>query len=233
MSKQLKLKFKKLLKKADFIHADLEYHEELVVEAKHLFAEALNKWISRLPQEEQQKLTDILAPRQPLRSPTSQGDEDEKSDVETDINTCTDLAKLNEILQEENEEKYENVNKEKDLKKMFRRIAEQTHPDKTAGRGTVPAEAKRLEKLFRKALGAYNEGNWYTLYSIAINLDLDLGPPNDEYSEWVEEDIRTAMGGIAQIAHLVVWVWYTGDEPTRDAAMKSYFQQMYDYDYPI
>ena len=33
MSKQLKFKFKKTLKKAEFVHADLEYHQELSQEA--------------------------------------------------------------------------------------------------------------------------------------------------------------------------------------------------------
>jgi len=37
MPKQLRLKFKKILKQAEFVHADLEYHEQLVPEAKQLF----------------------------------------------------------------------------------------------------------------------------------------------------------------------------------------------------
>tara|TARA_R110000824_G_scaffold233442_1_gene421739 strand:- start:2794 stop:3489 length:696 start_codon:yes stop_codon:yes gene_type:complete len=231
MSKQLKLKFKKLLKKADFIHADLEYHEELVVEAKHLFAANLNEWISRLPKEEQQKLTDILASRHEAGHRGTQGNDGDDESA-TDISQCTDLTRLDKELQEDEEED-ENTGKVRELKKMFRRIAAETHPDKAAARGTSEPEAKRLEKLFRSALDAYNGGNWYTLYSIATDLGLDFGAPSDEYLEWIEEDIRLALGAIAQIAHLVVWAWYTGDAVTKDAAMRSYFQQTYNYDYPM
>ena len=48
MSKRIQLKFKKMLKKAEFVHADLEYHEELVFEAKADFNEALIG-VKRLP----------------------------------------------------------------------------------------------------------------------------------------------------------------------------------------
>jgi hypothetical protein len=41
MSKQLKLKFKKTLKKAEFVHAGLEYHQQLISEAKSLFGDEI------------------------------------------------------------------------------------------------------------------------------------------------------------------------------------------------
>ena len=48
MSKRIKLKFKKMLKKAEFVHADLEYHEELVFEAKADFNEAFLERIQKM-----------------------------------------------------------------------------------------------------------------------------------------------------------------------------------------
>ena len=45
MSKQLKLKFKKILKKAYFMNADLEYHQEMSSEAKNLFNEEVQSLI--------------------------------------------------------------------------------------------------------------------------------------------------------------------------------------------
>ena len=49
MSKRTKLKFKKMLKKAEFVHADLEYHEELITDAKVEFNEAFLDTISSWP----------------------------------------------------------------------------------------------------------------------------------------------------------------------------------------
>ena len=56
MSKQVKLKFKKLLKKAEFVQADFEYHDELLPEAKLEFAKAVNEILSTLSPEDQQKI---------------------------------------------------------------------------------------------------------------------------------------------------------------------------------
>ena len=55
MSKQVKLKFKKLLKKAEFVHADLEYHDELLPDAKLDFAKEVNNIINTLSPEEKAK----------------------------------------------------------------------------------------------------------------------------------------------------------------------------------
>ena len=52
MSKRIQLKFKKMLKKAEFVHADLEYHEELVFEAKADFNEAFLVRVSDMPRRE-------------------------------------------------------------------------------------------------------------------------------------------------------------------------------------
>ena len=52
MSKQIKLKFKKMLKKAEFVHADLEYHTELFEDAKVEFNKAFSEIVQSLSGEE-------------------------------------------------------------------------------------------------------------------------------------------------------------------------------------
>ena len=52
MSKQIKLKFKKMLKKAEFVHADLEYHEELFEDAKAEFTQAFAEIVGSLSAED-------------------------------------------------------------------------------------------------------------------------------------------------------------------------------------
>ncbi len=49
MSKRIALKFKKMLKKAEFVHADLEYHEELFGDAKIEFNEEFLNVVSHFP----------------------------------------------------------------------------------------------------------------------------------------------------------------------------------------
>ena len=56
MSKQLKLKFKKTLKKAEFVHADLEYHQQLIFEAKSLFTDEIRRLLGLLSDEQRELL---------------------------------------------------------------------------------------------------------------------------------------------------------------------------------
>jgi len=234
MSKQLKLKFKKLLKKADFIHADLEYHEELVGEAKQLFHKAAQEWLAKLPAEEREKLREIsMTQQEPAQEPPTNEEEESRLDA-GEFNDCMSLVEIEKGLEEEEEipSGPQNTDKEKELKRLFYRIAGKSHPDKAVARGATKEEIKRLECLFRKAARAHKSGNWYGLYSIAADLGLDVGPATGDHVEWVEEDIRQALGAIARVAHLIVWVWYTGDDITKDSALRSYFLQVYGYDYP-
>jgi|TARA_Y100000296_G_scaffold86370_2_gene125902 hypothetical protein len=56
MSKQLKYKLKKTLKNAEFVHADLEYHEELSRDALKGFQEEISRLIRVLSEEDKQRL---------------------------------------------------------------------------------------------------------------------------------------------------------------------------------
>ena len=55
MSKQIKLKFQKLLKNAEFVQADVNYHEELLPEAKQEFFSAAQEVLNNLPDDIQNK----------------------------------------------------------------------------------------------------------------------------------------------------------------------------------
>ena len=113
------------------------------------------------------------------------------------------------------------------LKKLFHKIAELTHPDKINVNETSPEEAKRRESIFKKAMQAYDQLNWYVLYTIALDLDLDIEDPTDEQVEWIEEDIRATLSAIAQISATIPWSWYVGNPVTKQLAIKAYFSQVY------
>ncbi len=231
MSKQVKLKFKKLLKKAEFVQADFEYHDELLPEAKLEFAKAVNEILSTLSPEDQQKIDehkqksfDEMVKRMQQEA---EKEEEEIGGVPAQSDKLTMEEEDEEDAEETDEE--EDDDKNKKLKKLFYKIADLTHPDKAQARGDSKKETKRLEALFRKAKSAYNDLNWYVLYCIAIDLDLPVEDPTDETLEWLEEDIRLTMGKISEIATLIVWVWYTGDTNRKNMALASYLQQSFNY----
>jgi len=234
MSKQLNLKFKKILKQADYTHADLEYHEQLLPEAKQNFADAITKIINEMDKIDQDAIREADRQRQEefekelntRRGAVPPDDEEEASENPEDSLTSTDT----EIEEAEGDEKEITLEKESELKNLFRRIAALTHPDKAAAKGISKAEKLRLRKIFMSAKKAYDEGNWYILYSIAIELDILLSDPCQENIKWVEEDIKATMAEVSRISGTVVWVWYVGDEAAKLHALKSYFQQNYGLD---
>jgi DnaJ-domain-containing protein 1 len=240
MSKQLKFKFKKTLKKAEFVHADLEYHQELISEAKQLFNDEISALIAKLPAEDQAKLKAEIE-RQHLKNLQAHQEAAERADragqIEEEVaqfinGDCTALA----IIEDPHDDPADTPKPEKvksiELKKLFRKIAEQTHPDKVRANGFSEKEISRLERVFKKALQAYTDNNWYLLYSIAHELDLSIDNATQTHIDWVEEDIRNTLGAIAQIANLVAWGWYIGNEKAKLQAVRYYFETFYNFHHP-
>ena len=232
MSKQVKLKFKKLLKKAEFVSADLEYHDELLPEAKLEFAKAVNEILASLSPEDQQQIDEHKqkAFDEMVKKMQQEGEEKEEEEL-SGVPETSEEIKMEEaegVTEEMAEEEGAN-DKNKKLKKLFYKIADLTHPDKAMARGDSKTETKRLEGLFRQAKEAYSEMNWYVLYCMAMDLGLPVDPPTDETLEWLEEDIRLTMGKISEIGNLVVWIWYTGDTNRKNMALASYLQQSFGY----
>lgn len=242
MSKQLKYKFKKTLKNAEFVHADLEYHQELLGDAKILFNEVVRQAISGLPPETQKHLQKVLDERarknheKIMQEAANRSEEEADKQILADIDEPGALVGLDDESQEppiEQTAAPPTQDKEAELKKIFHRIAELSHPDKAQASGSSQKEVIRLEKIFKKALNAYNNNNWYVLYSIALSLDIGMQEINDEHVDWVEEDIRKTMGEIAIIANLLAWVWYTGDGALKKHVLIDYFRQVFNYQLEI
>jgi hypothetical protein len=168
MSKQLKYKLKKTLKNAEFVHADLEYHEELFAEAKIDFNEEVTRLLKKLPPEEQARLQAIVDRKiseEIAQRMGAQAEEEEEAEEDPKVteSNCMDLVTTD--IEPESREGDEKADLEKsklsELKRLFRKIAELTHPDKLAASSFSEQERARLEKVFKRALGAYNDNNWY------------------------------------------------------------------------
>jgi len=240
MSKRLKFKLKKTLKNAEFVHADLEYHEEMNAEAKKLFAEEISKQLDSLPPEEKSRLQKIMQDkaekdlehlRRQEAKRLNQEDEAEESLENSLVKTDYEPEEVCEGSEPNSNEVA--TSKTATLKKLFHRIAELTHPDKIKVNNVSDREASRLEKIFKKALHGYENDNWYILYSIALDLDIDIEDPSEEQVEWIEEDIRATLSAISQISGTIPWTWYVGSEQIRIVAIQAYFKQVYNYDFKV
>jgi len=236
MSKQVKLKFKKSLKKAEFVHADLEYHEELISDAKREFFAKVDEIFNGLCEEDKKKINDAKKKRMEAQANRRESDisGDESEDEVCGLPESEEMLSTDPVDEEEGEEESVPPSiKSSDLRKLFHDIADLCHPDKTEARGLSAHEIQKLEKVFKEAQSAYKDGNWYLLYVIALDLGIDVDDPTGKHIEWVEEDIKHTLEKISQIGTLVVWVWFNGDGLTKLLAMQNYFQQSFGYDLRI
>jgi len=232
-----------MLKKAEFVHADLEYHEELVFEAKADFNEAFQDRIDNMSRRERKYWTRNLHTLNDERAKQllQQAEEEKQKriDAETDEDQ-TGIVKNKEVLMDAGtgEEFYLNPDevdtpdddKSGVIKKLYRKIASETHPDKLVASGFSQREVERKEQIFMKAKEAYERENWYMIYSIAIDLGISPGDIDEKHIDWIEEDVKLTMGRISRIGQLFVWVWYTSTDEQKEKVMDQYFKQVYKWE---
>jgi hypothetical protein len=243
MSKRIQLKFKKMLKKAEFVHADLEYHEELVFEAKIDFNEAFLDRVNNMSRRERKYWKRHLNTLNDERAKQLLQQAEEEKQKRIDAETAeeqTDIVKNKEIFMdgETGEEFYLNPDevdtpdddKSGVIKKLYRKIASETHPDKLVASGFSQREVERKEQIFMKAKEAYERENWYMIYSIAIDLGISPGDIDEKHIDWIEEDVKLTMGRISRIGQLFVWVWYTSPDEQKEKVMDQYFKQVYKWE---
>ncbi len=232
MSKQVKLKFKKLLKKAEFVHADLEYHEELIGDAKNMFSQEVANTIKRLGPEVQQKIRAHeekmrIEQEQKIQAAAEAADKREDPEWTEEGSSETALAESEHAVEEGEVQEEPPEDKAAQIKKLYRQVAALTHPDKAQASGVSEREALRLEKTFMQAKEAYDKSNWYILYSLALSLDLDVDEPAQEQLVWLEEDIRQTMASISMFGNMLAWMWFNGNEQIKQTALNNFFEQVY------
>lgn len=224
---KLKFKYRKTVKMAEFVHADLEYHEHAAKDAKESFKDEVSVLLAKLAPEDRKALNqEPEAAEVPTIHSNIQNDEIE-------INECFSLV-LHETGEETQEigEASKTRKKSEELKKLFRRIAAETHPDKVAASGFSDKEVSKKGRIFKKAREAFNNNNWFMLHSIAIDLDIKMPEPSEQQIQWIEEDIAQVRHKISNIQNLTAWHWHHGNELQKAAAMRHYFQQVYNFIHP-
>jgi hypothetical protein len=225
MSKQLKYKFKKTLKEADFLQADLEFHENIMEDAELTFQAAIREVIEGLSAEDRLRLTNLI--------------EIEKEDhIQSLLKKDPELAATEEkIIEDKLETEIDNdISDSSDpktagLKKLFHKIAGITHPDKAQARGIPKKESERLETLFKIATDAYQNQNWYALYSLALSLNIEISELSERHIIWIEDEIRQTQSQIRALENLLPWIWFHGADHIKELALQDYFRQVFNFDY--
>ena len=112
----------------------------------------------------------------------------------------------------------------KDVKKMFRQIAKETHPDAIPATGMTEVETKKRVKMFQEARLASEDNDWYSLFKIADELGIALAKTLPEYRQVLKLAIKSIKENIAQIYNDPAWVWYH-THPSKKSKIINHFIQ--------
>lgn len=126
-----------------------------------------------------------------------------------------------ESPEEDEEEILEQDNKPSDtpdeLKKLYRAIAQKTHPDKTTD--------ERLNEIFKLSADAMKEENWMALVEFAGELNLDIEFLSDETCAKVEESIDRNQKKIIGIKNTFSYIWSRQKNEQDRGMFKTMFYQ--------
>ena len=121
-------------------------------------------------------------------------------DSPTSIPISEDKPSEGEPNDDGNEQEKESRVKNKDLKKLYRKIAEKTHPDKVGN--------DEKSDLFSEAATAYSENDLATLLKIASSLNIEILDLSAESIILLEENIENLKNRIDNKKKTTAWAWH-------------------------
>ncbi len=98
-------------------------------------------------------------------------------------------------------------------KKIFKKIAHETHPDKNKG--------KEKTKLFLEAKEAVQDGDWFSLYEICSGLGIEVPDISEAQIVWMEQEIQKLQKMIDTITTTFEWI-YSNEGANKDHLLTSY-----------
>jgi hypothetical protein len=103
------------------------------------------------------------------------------------------------------------VIKNKDLKKLYRRIASKTHPDKISD--------EQYDGIFSAAARAYEDDNLAQLLEIAGGLNIEVSELSAESVALLENNISSLNKDIINMKSSTGWAWHKAKNPKERKAI--------------
>ena len=109
------------------------------------------------------------------------------------------------------------------IKKLFRKIAIMTHPDKLTNLDDY--ERERKAELFLKAREAAEAGKWFALVETANALGIETPKPDEEQVDLLNSESENIDKDIKNIEASYAWVMYTlNTDEQRKLLMTTYLK---------
>ena len=111
------------------------------------------------------------------------------------------------------------------IKKLFRKIAIMTHPDKLTKLDDY--ERERKTELFLKAREAAEAGKWFALVDTANALGIETPKPDEEQVDLLQNESESVDKEIRNIEATYAWVMYNLEtEGQRKMLMTAYLKNL-------
>ena len=120
------------------------------------------------------------------------------------------------------------LKKDPSIKKMFKSIAKETHPDIL--NKVSEFEKKQKKKLFDAARAAYEDNDYEGLMDISEQLGLDVPDLPEEYYEKVEKEIVSLMQELNVVYSSLIWQWFIcTNKQEKENILNEIFKRMENY----
>lgn len=115
-------------------------------------------------------------------------------------------------------------------KKLYRKIAKETHPDKYDQLDVSEEEKESLHDIFKRAAEAYENDDVPEMIRLALSLNIevqDLGLDEDEVIDYIQKAIAKTEKELEQMSESFVWMWGTsvGNVEMRVRLLDAYLRQ--------
>jgi hypothetical protein len=196
-----KLELKKLFKEFGFLKIDEEYKKELQAE----YGPEFSKAVQQLFKEDSD--LDLLfnngASASQSNVPAEQGnflgiEIYDPNNTSANFNPESGVEIYTGQTQNFETPKTESAPTDDDVKKLYRKIATKTHPDKVS--------VKYLNDLYMKAQVAYEKNDIFSLYLICNDIDIDYEFAEHKLSEF-KNTIKALRGNNSHIEQTYLWAW--------------------------
>lgn len=125
----------------------------------------------------------------------------------------------------EDDERVEETESDRVLKKLFRKIVLQCHPDMLIGDFSELERIRRIS-LYEQAVSAHDDKNWALMVITAIKLDVELPEEAEDMLDKIEEEAQELEQKISSTTSGVTWQYYHAGEDQKSNILNNYLAML-------
>lgn len=112
-----------------------------------------------------------------------------------------------------------------EMKKIYRKIVVDTHPDKLINAQISEKERAKKNEAYIKAITAFEKKDEDVLVEVAVDLELDIDLPDEQIAKSLKTRGKKLEEQIVKIKSSPEWYWAHSDETRRVAIIKEICQR--------